>query len=471
MVTHSRQSAAQAIDDWSYQLKSVGPASGGRAGSITWTAPTGTAIRSFYLDHDSRTADKHYAEIHVLDGNGGDTNIYRAPNAPGGFVRYWRTGLLHRAVRVLLFCSDSGGCVRSDAAHSFVRNVELELADVANPSFYSVSGSLIDGGWKRGTHDFAAQTGDVGSGVRRLDVVVNGSPLGLRSGVDCRGQRPPYTAYKRPCGGAAFDINASTAFGPFRNGVNNVEIVLDDFAGNHRSATFRVLVDNAPPSLAFADAQDPNDPELIRAPVSDEHSGLASAQIFMRRVGTTDWLPLETRLLPGELRARVDSLSVPAGEYEFRATARDAGRQRGGDVGTRQWPADAALVPASGRRRAPGEPRPRWLAWSDCFLRQRRRGRRTAARWPWRAACRQAGNGGRALRRRRPDPRAGQPGEDRARRPLGIGDSGRADAPGRGELRRHAAVSTERSLRRQVHRAERRDLQQLRARSSTRAAR
>ena len=180
---------AQAVDDWSYQLKSVGPASGGRAGSITWTAPTGTAIRSFYLDHDSRTADKHYAEIHVLDGNGGDTNIYRAPNAPGGFVRYWRTGLLHRAVRVLLFCSDSGGCVRSDAAHSFVRNVELELADVANPSFYSVSGSLIDGGWKRGTHDFAAQTGDVGSGVRRLDVVVNGSRSGSGQESTAAGRR------------------------------------------------------------------------------------------------------------------------------------------------------------------------------------------------------------------------------------------------------------------------------------------
>jgi hypothetical protein len=82
-------------------------------------------------------------------------------------------------------------------------------------------------------------------------------------------------------------------------------------------------VDNKPPGVAFANAQDPEDPELIRASVSDEHSGVSQAKLYMRAVGTPDWQPLDAQLVQGELRTHVDAESQPSGEYEFRATATD----------------------------------------------------------------------------------------------------------------------------------------------------
>ena len=82
-------------------------------------------------------------------------------------------------------------------------------------------------------------------------------------------------------------------------------------------------VDNAPPTVAFTTAQDPNDPELIRAPAADATSGISSGQIFYRPVGQTSWRPLDTRLQSGELRARIDSTIEPPGDYEFMAQASD----------------------------------------------------------------------------------------------------------------------------------------------------
>ncbi len=101
-----------------------------------------------------------------------------------------------------------------------------------------------------------------------------------------------------------------------------------DFAGNQTCETREVRVDNTAPSLSFTSSQDPEDPELIHAVVSDPHSGAAGGQIFHRRQGETLWQPLETVLRAGELQARVDSTAVPAGTYEFRAVATDvAGNQ------------------------------------------------------------------------------------------------------------------------------------------------
>ena len=77
------------------------------------------------------------------------------------------------------------------------------------------------------------------------------------------------------------------------------------------------------PRLAFTNRQDAGDPELIRVRVSEPHSGLDSARISYRPVGGSVWTPLGVEGVPGELRARVDSDAVPAGDYELRAEAID----------------------------------------------------------------------------------------------------------------------------------------------------
>jgi hypothetical protein len=80
--------------------------------------------------------------------------------------------------------------------------------------------------------------------------------------------------------------------------------------------------------LSFTATQDPHDPELIQAVVSDQHSGVSTGLIAYRRVGETVWNPLETVVQGGALRARIDSTAEAPGTYEFRATASDlAGNQ------------------------------------------------------------------------------------------------------------------------------------------------
>ena len=95
-----------------------------------------------------------------------------------------------------------------------------------------------------------------------------------------------------------------------------------DFAGNSSCSVREVRIDNEPPALAFA-PQDPQDPELIRAAVVDDFSGLATGAISYRLTGATDWHPLFTQKVPGELQARIDSTAHVPGTYEFMATATD----------------------------------------------------------------------------------------------------------------------------------------------------
>ena len=282
---------AQAISDWSYQLKSYDAVGGGRSAVISWSAPPRTAITGISMDHDMRSSDGHSAEIQV-----DSTVLYRAPNAPGGFAHFSQRVFPAATARVILYCAPAGGCSASSAAHAFVRNVSIELTDVDDPSL-RVDGGLIAGGWKRGAEKLAAASTDAGSGIRYLDALINGVGLSAPVSIQCNGQTPRYTIYAPPCGGGGMDITPSTAAHPFHNGPNTVQVVTKDFAGNTTwSPEYTVLVDNRSPDLAFANAQDPDDPELIRAPISDGHSGLASARMFIRRVGDGDWQPIDSRI-------------------------------------------------------------------------------------------------------------------------------------------------------------------------------
>jgi hypothetical protein len=96
---------------------------------------------------------------------------------------------------------------------------------------------------------------------------------------------------------------------------------------NRSPRTARVRIDRTPPSISFANAQEPLDPELIRVRIADGLSGPDPRQgwIGLRRAGSGDrFAPLPA--LPagdGELRARWDSDAYPSGDYEFQATGHD----------------------------------------------------------------------------------------------------------------------------------------------------
>lgn len=283
----AQDKCTQGIPDWSYQLKNANAASGGQGARLQFFAPAGTAIVGYSLERDMRTAEGHNADIAVVDFGGAVNVDYRAPNEPGGFRSFGpRFGLFHSQLVIDFYCSRPGGCPASSSAHAFVRNVELYLADAHDPGISNLGGTLLGGGWLRGGHRLVATAADAGSGVEHLIAYVNGAELG-RAGASCADViSGNYTARFVPCAASAgFDLPRDTAQGPFYNGANVVAVRAEDFAGNVSWSSERtVLIDNAPPELAFANDEDPGDPELIRAPLSDAHSGVATAGIEFRAV-------------------------------------------------------------------------------------------------------------------------------------------------------------------------------------------
>lgn len=124
--------------------------------------------------------------------------------------------------------------------------------------------------------------------------------------------------------------SADTRTAPFVEGTNQLEVCTRDYGtpGAEVCDLRSVRVDNVAPAARFSAAQRRDDPELIRVLTSDRTSGVGDGEISFRAVGESTWRPLPTELVAGELRARVDSQSEPAGRYEFRAVARDvAGNQ------------------------------------------------------------------------------------------------------------------------------------------------
>lgn len=98
----------------------------------------------------------------------------------------------------------------------------------------------------------------------------------------------------------------------------------DGFAGNRSPSNATVRIDKTAPAVAFTNAQDPDDPDRLVAPVADSLSGVADGRISYRQAGGGEWKGLETALREGDLTARVDSGDLrPGVTYEFRAIATD----------------------------------------------------------------------------------------------------------------------------------------------------
>ncbi len=125
------------------------------------------------------------------------------------------------------------------------------------------------------------------------------------------------------------------------SGLHRVTYYARDAAGNVNDgelgspppATTMVGVDEAPPQVRFAPAQDPGEPERIEATVTDPLSGASSDRgaIALRKVGNRGrFKDLPTQITGGRLVAHWASDSYPPGSYEFLATGFD----RAGNAGS-----------------------------------------------------------------------------------------------------------------------------------------
>jgi hypothetical protein len=154
------------------------------------------------------------------------------------------------------------------------------------------------------------------------------------SGMGAAGPSGPLTAIA--VDGAAHSLAAGDQASALVNGsgVHRVQYYARDAAGNLSGggpggpppASAAVRIDEDPPQVAFAAAQDPSEPERIEATVSDPLSGPSSdrGSIALRLAGTrARFEELPTRVAGGRLIAHWESDAYPRGKYEFQATGFD----------------------------------------------------------------------------------------------------------------------------------------------------
>jgi hypothetical protein len=154
------------------------------------------------------------------------------------------------------------------------------------------------------------------------------------SGMALAGPTGPFTAIAVDGAPPALAIGESVSTWVSGSGIHRVVYFARDAAGNVADGalggplptTADIRIDEDPPRVLFAPAQDPAEPERIEATVADPLSGLNPdrGSIRLRQVGSHGrFEELPTRVVGDRLVAHWDSDSYPRGKYEFLATGYD----------------------------------------------------------------------------------------------------------------------------------------------------
>ena len=243
-------------------------------------------------------------------------------------------------------CSDAETTLRTGVAGD-----ELEIGTLPEGTSYLHAVAVSGSGMKSATSGRTVLRADITDPVTQLaglppgwtnrTVRLTASATDTASGMEGDGQgRAPFTAIQVDGGAPSIGPGGTVVASVVDEGVHRIAYYARDLAGNVNDGAetngiadrapriASVRIDRTPPSVAFANAEDPRDPELLRVRIADRLSGPdpSRGSIGVRRAGSGD----RFEALPampgsaGELRARWDSDTFPAGDYEFRATGYDA---------------------------------------------------------------------------------------------------------------------------------------------------
>jgi hypothetical protein len=181
--------------------------------------------------------------------------------------------------------------------------------------------------------------GGVPHGWANGPVTITATALDEASGMSPDGPAGPLTAIAVDGSVATVAPGDSATAVVHDEGVHEVGVYARDAVGNFSDgggdsdppALAQVRIDESSPSVGFAAAQDPAEPERIVAFVDDNLAGAdpERGSIAVRPANSSQpFEPIATSVAPGRLTAVWNSDSYPTGSYEFRAAAYDLAGNR-----------------------------------------------------------------------------------------------------------------------------------------------
>lgn len=213
-----------------------------RSGAWTVAAPPGTAFLGGSVaarghGHSAYKTDLSYVTV-------ASQPVSFAHPSRGDFKRYeWSPPAPVHGLAATLVCSKrAASCGPSGKPRLLVKAARFRIADGVAPRITGVGGAILHGEAQRGTQELGVGASDVGSGVERLLVTVNGVFFDSRS-PGCKTRRG-LALRLRPCPARALLASPmNTAAAPFHEGQNSIRACVADFARTaqhsrcvHRSA-------------------------------------------------------------------------------------------------------------------------------------------------------------------------------------------------------------------------------------------
>lgn len=218
----------------------------GRWGAWTVRAPRGTAIYRLGVATGGLTAGGHVPEL-LTAPLVGPMEPFASPDH--GLDRATWSGAPARALVARLRCRRATGCPSGHRGRVRIKRLSMRLSDRTSPTV-ALGGSMFLPGSRRGEQTVVPSATDVGGGVHRFLLQVNGVPVTAHT-VPCR-TTDGVALRLRPCPGqAATTFGAATGSAPFRQGPNLVRACVIDYAvgtaANRACAERRVRIDNLCP--------------------------------------------------------------------------------------------------------------------------------------------------------------------------------------------------------------------------------
>lgn len=229
----------------------------GAYGAWEWLAPPGTYITGGSTFSRLATQNGIHGFLAVTPDSGPSVS-YENQNDDQGHASgipagNWRYLVLRLQCTVP---SEGGRCAGAGSPHAYVKQVFIQLTDVAPPSV-SIGGSLLSGNVLRGPQTLQVSAADQGAGLRSIHVLVNGKEAtGDDLSAACNPLPGNLTARMAPCPPSfAKTYTLETASGPFQDGTNSISVCVSDYAqtGTPNSAceSREVTVDNLCPGSSI----------------------------------------------------------------------------------------------------------------------------------------------------------------------------------------------------------------------------